>query len=318
MTGPPNRRTIESMNDSIESSQQEPRWLLLIHQVPPKPDYVRVKIRRRLQGIGAVPLKRTVYALPAKDDTREDFEWVAREITDLGGEAAVCEAVFLEAGTGARLVAALRAERTREYDEILRSAQRESTDVDRLKRRLAQVTGVDHFAAPGRADAEAAIMAMEQRKAGTDQVVVPDREVQGRTWVTRTGVHVDRISSAWLIGRFIDREARFRFAPPKGFRPEAGELRFDMFEGEFTHDGDRCTFETLCRHFALRDRALSAIAEMVHDIDCKDDKFGRAETAGFRLVIDSIVRAHADDETRLARGAAVLDDLYTQLGGTRS
>lgn len=306
------------MNDSIESSPQEPRWLLLIHQIPPKPDYARVKIRRRLQAIGAVPLKRTVYALPATDETREDFEWVAREITELGGEAAVCEAVFLEPAPVDRLVAALRSARTREYDEIALSSQRQTADVDRLKRRLAEVSGVDHFDAPGRADAEAAIMAMEQRKAGTDQVATPEREVQGRTWVTRTGVHVDRISSAWLIRRFIDREAVFRFVAPKGFRPEAGELRFDMFEGEFTHDGDRCTFETLCRHFALRDRALSAIAEMVHDIDCKDDKFARAETAGFRLVIDSIVRAHADDETRLARGAAVLDDLYTQLGGARS
>lgn len=305
------------MTDSIESSTPEPRWLLLIHQVPPKPDYVRVKIRRRLQGIGAVALKRTVYALPASEETREDFEWMAREIAELGGEAAVCEATFLEPATGARLVAALRAERTREYDEIALSAQREAADVDRLKRRLAQVSGVDHFDAPGRADAEAAIMAMEQRKAGADRATSPDQAVAGRTWVTRVDVHVDRISSAWLIRRFIDRDARFRFVAPKGYQPQAGELRFDMFEGEFTHDGDRCTFETLCRHSALRDRALTAIAEMVHDIDCKDDKFGRAETAGFRLVIDSIVRAHADDEARLARGAAVLDDLYTQLGGTR-
>jgi hypothetical protein len=132
------------------------------------------------------------------------------------------------------------------------------------------------------------------------------------------GVHVDRISSAWLIRRFIDPDARFRFVAPKGYRPEPGELRFDMFEGEFTHDGDRCTFETLCRHFALRDRGLSAIAEMVHDIDCKDDKFGREETAGFRLVVDGIVRAHDADETRLERGAAVLDDLYAQLSGARA
>ena len=91
-----------------------------------------------------------------------------------------------------------------------------------------------------------------------------------------------------------------------------------MFEGEFTHDGDRCTFETLCRHFGLRDRALGIIAELVHDIDCKDDKFGRAETAGFRLVIDGIVRAHATDEARLDRGGAVLDDLYAQLSGARA
>ena len=306
------------MVDSIESSSLPLRWLLLIHQVPPKPDYARVKIRRRLQSIGAVPLKRTVYALPASDQSREDFEWLVREIAELGGEATICEGSFLEPETSARLIATQRAERSQEYGEIAASAQRESGDVDRLKRRLALVTGVDHFEAHGRADAEAAIMALEQRKAGADSVQSPEGGMRGRTWVTRVGVHVDRISSAWLIRRFIDPEARFRFVAPKGYRPEPGELRFDMFEGEFTHDGDRCTFETLCRHFALRDRALAALAEMVHDIDCKDDKFGREETAGFRLVIDGIVRAHNADETRLERGAAVLDDLYAQLSGARA
>lgn len=306
------------MVDTIESTSLQTRWLLLIHQLPPKPDYVRVKIRRRLQGIGAVALKRTVYALPASDQSREDFEWLAREIADLGGEATICEGSFLEPETGARLIATQRAERSREYGAIATSAQRESGDVDRLKRRLALVAGVDHFAAQGRADAEAAIMALEQRKTGADSANSPEGGMQGRTWVTRVGVHVDRISSAWLIRRFIDCEARFRFVPPKGYRPEPGELRFDMFEGEFTHDGDRCTFETLCRHFVLRDRALGIIAELVHDIDCKDEKFGREETAGFRLVIDGIVRAHAADETRLERGAAVLDDLYAQLSGARA
>ena len=306
------------MADTIESTELQTRWLLLIHQLPPKPDYVRVKVRRRLQGIGAVALKRTVYALPSSDQSREDFEWLVREIAELGGEATICEGSFLEPETGARLIAAQRAERSREYGEIAASAQRESGDVDRLKRRLALVTGVDHFEAHGRADAEAAIMALEQRKAGADSVESPEGAVRGRTWVTRVGVHVDRISSAWLIRRFIDPDARFRFVAPKGYRPEPGELRFDMFEGEFTHDGDRCTFETLCRHFALRDRALTAIAEMVHDIDCKDDKFGRPETPGFRLVVDGIVRAHDADETRLERGAAVLDDLYAQLSGART
>jgi hypothetical protein len=292
--------------------------LLLIHQVPPKPDYLRVKVRRRLHSIGAVPLKRTVYALPASEQTREDFEWLAREITDVGGEATVCEASFLDTVTDHRLVEALRADRSAEYDDIATQARRESTDVERLKRRLAEVAGLDHFGAQGKADAEAAILALERRGSLQDRPEFPEGEMHSRTWVTRQGVHVDRITSAWLILRFIDREARFRFVPPKNHVPEPGELRFDMYEGEFTHDGDRCTFETLCRHFNLRDRALTAIAEMVHDIDCKDDKFARAETPGLKVVVNGICRAHPDDEARLARGAAVLDDLYAQLSGART
>ncbi len=306
------------MSDSIESSERAPPWLLLIHQLPPKPDYARIKIRRRLRDIGAVAVKRTVYALPAGDQSREDFEWVVREITELGGEATLCEATFLDQATDERLIAAARAERAREYAEIAAAAQRESSDPDRLKHRLAVVARLDHFEAHGRADAEAAIMALDQKKIGFERSAPALGTMQGRTWVTRVGVHVDRIASAWLIRRFIDREARFRFVSPKGYRPEPGELRFDMFEGEFTHDGDRCTFETLCRHFGVTDRGVSAIGELVHDIDCKDDKFGRAETPGVRLIIDGIVRAHSDDAARLERGAAVLDDLHAQLAGART
>jgi hypothetical protein len=125
-------------------------------------------------------------------------------------------------------------------------------------------------------------------------------------------VHVDRIASAWLIRRFIDPEARFRFVPPKGYLPESEELRFDMFEGEYTHEGEHCTFETLCRRFNLTDAALMAIGEIVHDIDFKDDRFDRPETAGIGMVLDGIARSHADDAIRLQRGAAVLDDLYGQ------
>ena len=92
-------------------------------------------------------------------------------------------------------------------------------------------------------------------------------ELKGRTWVTRRGMFVDRIGSAWLIRRFIDPDARFKFVPAKGYAPEAGELRFDMFEAEFTHEGDRCTFEVLLSRGGLeRDPGLAAIGEIVHDI----------------------------------------------------
>ena len=134
--------------------------------------------------------------------------------------------------------------------------------------------------------------------------------LSGRTWVTRTGVHVDRIASAWLIRRFIDPEARFKFVPAKGYEPEPDELRFDMYEGEYTHEGDRCTFEVLLARAGLGDPALAAIGEIVHDIDLKDAKFAREEASGIARVMDGIAAANKDDERRLERGAAVLDDLY--------
>ena len=119
--------------------------------------------------------------------------------------------------------------------------------------------------------------------------------LRDRTWVTRQGVYVDRIASAWLIRRFIDPQARFKFVSGKGYRPQAGELRFDMFEAEFTHEGDKCTFEVLLERGALKDPALRAIAEIIHDIDLKDDKFGRTEVAGIRTLVEGISIATEDE-----------------------
>ena len=135
-------------------------------------------------------------------------------------------------------------------------------------------------------------------------------EHQRRTWVTRTGIKVDRMASAWLIRRFIDPAARFEFVAAKGHTPAAGELSFDMFDAEFTHEGDLCTFEVLVRRFGLDDPGLRHLAEIVHDIDLKDAKFGREEAPGIGQLVAGIAAAHADDEERLARGTALFEDLY--------
>ena len=138
-------------------------------------------------------------------------------------------------------------------------------------------------------------------------------ELRRRTWVTRKGIHVDRMASAWLIRRFIDADASFKFVPARGYKPEVGELRFDMFEAEFTHDGDRCTFEVLIHRMQLRDPALQSIAKIVHDIDLKDAKFGRPETQGIAALIAGIAMAHKEDQARLDRAGALFDDLYAYL-----
>ena len=108
----------------------------------------------------------------------------------------------------------------------------------------------------------------------------PDVEnLKGRVWVTRQGVHIDRIACAWLIRRFIDERATFKFVLPRNYVPAKNELRFDMFDAEFTHEGDNCSFEVLMAHAGLNDAALRSIAEIVHEIDLKDEKFGRDLTS---------------------------------------
>lgn len=292
-------------------------WLLLIHQIPPKPDYLRVKIGRRLQRIGAVAVKNSVYLLPATDVAVEDFQWVRTEVVDGGGDAVICRA-DLVAGLDDDAVRELfRVARAADYEAIATSAADAAgaEAITRLRRRLAAVRAVDFFDAPERAAAERAIDALEAQlrpavTAGAASRRAVPAEYQGRTWVTREGIFVDRIASAWLIARFIDAAARFKFVPASGYRPRKGEPRFDMYDAEFTHVGDACTFEVLLDRFGLDDPALGAIAEIVHDIDLKDAKFAREEAPGIERVLAGIARAYPDDAARLERGRQLFDELY--------
>jgi hypothetical protein len=309
------------------------RWLLLIHRIPPKPDYFRVKIRRRLARLGAVALKSTVYVLPATSDTLEDFQWLRREITGGGGEAIVCEAHLVEGVTDAELEELFRRDRDAEYELIAADAEKAcaalgrrklsddtraelETLVARFRRRLREVVELDFFGANGRALAEEAISSLSRRlSAGTSAHETRrrdrDRIASGSVWVTRRDVFVDRIGSAWLINTFIDADARFKFVAGPQYRPEPGELRFDMYESEYTHVSDRCTFEVLLERFGLgSDSALRSIAEIVHDIDVKDGKFARPEAAGLEQLLSGIVRITPTDTERLVVGGALFSSLY--------
>jgi hypothetical protein len=308
-------------------------WLLLIHQLPPQPAYLRVKIWRRLQAMGAIAVKGAVYALPLNDQSQEDFQWLVREIIGSGGEASLCEARFVDGLLDQQVRALFDAARDADYEAIRNEAggladglaaqpgrpAESRKQLARLRRQLTQIAAIDFFGASGRAAAEAAVSGLEARLVEPEPDVGAEdsmsggeglRGLRGRTWVTREGVHVDRIASAWLVRRFIDPEACFEFVPSTGGPRRPGDIRFDMYEAEFTHQGDRCTFEVLLERALLDDPALRAIGELVHDIDLKDGKFGREETAGIAGLIGGIVLAHADDEQRVARGAALLDDLY--------
>lgn len=312
------------MIDTIESSTQggpsrAARWLVLFHQLPPKPDYLRVKVRRRLQRIGAVALKNSIYALPFEAEALEDFQWLRREIVDAGGEVTLCASEFIEGLCDADVEDLFRRERAAEYAQVVEQVRALGADpsdreVARLRRQLRQIEVRDYFETPGKVAADAALTALEGRGRGIRAVAAtadtsPARPT-GWVWVTRQGIYVDRIASTWLISRFIDPAATFKFVPPNDYRPDPGEQRFDMFEGEFTHEGDACTFEVLLRRFGLDDKALAAIAEIVHDIDCKDDRYERDETDGIQAVLDGIALGRPSDEDRLALGGAVFDGLY--------
>ena len=310
-----------------------PRWLLLIHQLPPAPAYLRVKTARQLQKIGAVAVKNSVYVLPNTDAANESFAWLSKEIAAGGGEATLCESSFVGGTSNEAVEELFHAVRGKDYKElaveiraVLKSLGKSARKVGarhtsaesaltRFQRRLAEIVALDFFGAPGREATMSLIASLEDRLRQPVANAPPPkdaspRRVKGAVWVTRKGVHVDRIASAWLIKRFIDQDAKLKFVPPKGYSPQNGELRFDMFEAEYTHEGDSCTFEVLARRFQIGDPAVSAIAEVIHDIDVHDGKFERPETPGIERLINGIALTQATDESRIALGSQLFDALY--------
>lgn len=308
------------------------RWVLFMPTIPAKPASVRVKIWRRLQAVGAIGLRGSVYALPNREECVEVFEWVSRELRELGGQASICEGRFLDGTTDDDIERRFIDARNADYAEVAAEAKQLAKKLEakrlpperiksvteehaKLVHRLGEITAIDFLHVPGREAVEGLLAAVARAlprdgaKANAPLDIVP--KPRGATWVTRTGVHVDRIASAWLIRRFIDPDAKLKFVPAKGYVPKDGELRFDMFEAEFTHVGDRCTFEVLVERMDLRDAALNAIGEIIHDLDLHDDKFARDETAGVRSAIDGICTVARDDEQRIAAASPMLDGLHS-------
>src|SRR6478672_10432756 len=151
-------------------------WLLLIHQIPPKPDYLRVKIGRRLQRVGAVAVKNSVYVLPDRTESLEDLQWVRAEVIDGGGDASICRAAFVDGLTNEQIEHLFRAARDAEYTEIAEAAREVATasrtrdatqrsasaddELLRLRKRFATIRSIDFCDAPGRAMAEDALRAL--------------------------------------------------------------------------------------------------------------------------------------------------------------
>jgi hypothetical protein len=312
------------------------RWLLLIHQLPSHPSNLRVTTWRRLQHIGAISLKQAVYALPDTPDAREDFEWLKTEVKAMGGDASVFAADTVDAWSDDALVEEFRRARQDLYEELGRDVEQALTRVTRVRRakgsrapafrrlldifreRLVAAEKIDFFGSAGRDRVLTLLRQLEDQAAGTGRQppasgpgdrVGPKGSLQGRLWITRPRPGVDRMASAWLIRLFIDRQARFGFAADRESVPDQG-VPFDMFGVEFSHQGEGCTFETLCSVFGVAGPALSRIAAIVHDLDLKDGRFGAPECGTVGAMIEGLQLAYQDDEALLEQGITLFDSLY--------
>ncbi|MEO5818914.1 MAG: chromate resistance protein ChrB domain-containing protein [Vicinamibacteraceae bacterium] len=301
-----------------------------MHQLPTSPSNLRVKTWRRMQQLGAIALKQAVYVLPDSPSAREDFEWLKTEVEGAGGEASVFAAASVDAWSDDGLTEEFRRDRQAAYTALAeeleahirrrvrpRRRQQTSTPPARalaaVRERLAALERIDFFGSAGRDRVVALLTRLEERPvtSATAPGAAPKdrRQYQGRLWVTRPRPGVDRMSSAWLIRRFIDPDARFGFVADNDAAPRDA-VPFDMFGVEFTHRDDRCTFETLCLDFALDAQALRHVAAIVHDLDLKDARFNAPEAPAVGLLIDGLQLAHADDADLLSHGIVLFEALY--------
>lgn len=314
-----------------------PLWLVLMHQLQPKPESLRVRVWRMLQRMGAVAVKNSVYVLPNKDSCRKSLFSLIEDIHASGGDAFVCEAKFIIGLTDENIIQQFNEVRNAEYsilsneikkiDKII-SGKKITTQenlmqiehvLGKLRRQFNENASLDFFNSSTKNHIENELNFVESKIAklrkgeNYGQSQEPREKTLGRTWVTRQNLFVDRLASSWLIKKFIDPQANFKFINPERYRHKKGELRFDMFNAEFTHEGDLCTFEVLVKSFHLKEPALRAMSEIIHDIDLNDSKFEREETSGIKMLIGAMAKSEKSDERRLERSFVLFDDLYSSL-----
>ncbi len=299
-------------------------WLLIVLTLPTQNATARMRIWRSLKGLGCAALRDGAWLLPETDTTRQALEALSNETHAEGGTA-----WLLKVDANESQSAAFRGmfDRTAEYTELLADLAHfdplaeqacAGKTLKALRRRYDTLVEQDYFPGSGKLEAEARLLAAEaalqarlspnepHAKNGQPERLAP-AEFQKQTWATRQDLWVDRLASAWLIRRFIDRRARFVWLK----RPEdcpANALGFDFDGARFTHVGHRVTFETLLASFGLEsDAALQRIGTMVHALDVGGDA---PEAAGFEALLKGLKTRTKDDDALLKQGGQMLDDLY--------
>ncbi|HEX6565985.1 MAG TPA: chromate resistance protein ChrB domain-containing protein [Chthoniobacterales bacterium] len=314
------------------ASEISASWLFLLFNLPAKHASERVKVWRRLKKFGAVQLKTSTYVLPDEPVHYERFQWLAKEIDDGGGEATLVRVKDIEGMPYAAVVALFNEARARDYDEIVEPltqlikerkgrklvAETFAGELEKVRKRFLEIQEIDYFQSTRGEDTRALFQKAESldayKKKPETRARLRVEDFRGKTWVTRPRPEIDRVGSAWLITKFIDQNAKFVFANTPAAAP--GAIPYDMFEVEFSHHADACTFETLLERFAIRDRAVLRIAELIHDADLEDEKFHRVEGFGVEQIFKGWAKQGLTDQQILTKGFDCFDALYAQFKRT--
>jgi hypothetical protein len=298
-------------------------WLLLLYALPAQRNTERVAVWRRFRKIGALQLKTSAYLLPDQPPQYEHFQWLVKQIRDAGGDATLVRAHEIEGTSNEQLIARFQQACEIEYAAVAKSLRdltrrrRKPTpeipeELERMMKRFREIREIDFFESDqGRQLEQLLQRAAESPGARALVTKVDPAAYVGRTWVTRPRPEIDRVGCAWLIRHFIDPKAKFVFSASRSETKRA--VAFDMLDGEFTHHGDDCTFETLLKRFSIQDKALRRIGEMVHDADLNDAKFQRTEGFGLDRVLKGWAKEGLSDAEILNQGFRCFDGLYAFL-----
>ena len=298
-------------------------WLLLLFSLPTNRNTERVAVWRRLKKLGAVQIKTSTYLLPDETAQYEQFQWLAQQIRDYGGDSTLVRAQEIEGLAKEKVIAMFNDARAKDYAELRKSlqgfigrrkkmdAEAAASELERFTRQFREIREVDFFESARGHDVAMLLRRAEGRGAARQLAVLDAKQYQGKTWLTRPRPEIDRVGSAWLISKFIDKKPKFVFAPSADAVPSA--IPFDMLDAEFSHHGNYCTFETLIRRFAIPDKVVAKIGEMIHDADLDDARFQRVEAVGIDRVLKGWAKEGLPDEEILRRGFECFDALYTFL-----
>src|SRR5437879_3349084 len=298
-------------------------WLLLLYSLPTGQKTERVAVWRRFKKIGAVQVKTSACLLPDEPAQYEQFQWLAQQIRDYGGDSTLVRAQEIEGLTKEKVIAMFNDARAKDYAELRKSlqgfigrrkkmgAQEAAAELERLTRQFREIREVDFFDSPRGHDIAMLLRRAEGPRRSRQLERLDVRQYQGKTWLTRPRPEIDRVGSAWLISKFIDRKPKFVFAPTADAVPDA--ISFDLLDADFSHHGNYCTFETLTKRFAISDRSVVKIGEMIHDADLDDARFQRVEAVGIDRVLKGWEKEGLPDEEILRRGFECFDALYAFL-----
>jgi hypothetical protein len=298
-------------------------WLLLLFSLPTNRNTERVAVWRRLKKMGAVQIKTSTYLLPDEPAQYEQFQWLAQQIRDYGGDSTLVRAQEIEGLSKEKVIAMFNEARAKDYGELRKSlqgfitrrkkmdAEGGASELQRLMRQFREIRAVDFFDSPRGHDIAMLLRRAEGPKRSRQLETLNVKQYQEKTWLTRPRPEIDRVGSAWLIARFIDRKPKFVFASTVDAIPDA--IPFDMLDAEFSHHGNYCTFETLTRRFTISDKSLAKIGEMIHDADLDDARFQRVEAVGIDRVLKGWAKQGLSDQEILRRGFECFDALYAFL-----